>query len=71
MRRTPISTAINTTEELKISFMNINGVEAFLYCQIEGAVSAETVKSARQQSTDLFFFRKVNVLPYANISPLF
>ena len=32
-----------------------NGVEAFLYCQIEGAVSSETVKLARQQSTDLFF----------------
>ena len=33
-----------------------NGVEAFLYCQIEGAVSDETVTLARQQSTDLFFW---------------
>ena len=32
-----------------------NGVEVFLYCQIEGAVSDETVKLARQQSKDLFF----------------
>ena len=32
-----------------------NGVEAFLYFQIEGDVSDETVTLARQQSTDLFF----------------
>ena len=32
-----------------------NGVEAFLYCQIEGAVSDETVTLVRQLSTDLFF----------------
>ena len=41
--------------------MDGNGVEAFLYCQIEGAVSDDTL--ARQQSTDLFFFSKVNVVP--------
>ena len=39
------------------------GVEAFLYCQIEGAMSDETVTLARQQSTDLFV-RKVNVVPH-------
>ena len=32
-----------------------NGVEAFLYCQLEGAVGDETVTLARQQSTDIFF----------------
>ena len=31
-----------------------NGVEAFLYCQLEGAVGDETVTLARQQSTDIF-----------------
>ena len=31
-----------------------NGVEAFLYCQLEGAVGEETVTLARQQSTDIF-----------------
>ena len=31
------------------------GVEAFLYCQLEGAVGDETVTLARQQSTDIFF----------------
>ena len=41
----------------------LNGVEAFLYCQIEGAVSDETVTLARQQSTDLFYFSRVNVVP--------
>ena len=41
----------------------VNGVEVFHYCQIEGAVSDETVTLARQQSTDLFFFSKVNVVP--------
>ena len=40
-----------------------NGVETFLYCQMEGAVSDETVTLARQQSTDLFLFSKVNVVP--------
>ena len=34
---------------------NDNGVEAFLYCQLEGAVGDETVTLARQQSTDIFF----------------
>ena len=43
--------------------IHTNGVEAFLYCQIEGAVSDETVTLARQQSTDLFYFSKVNVVP--------
>ena len=33
----------------------INGVEAFLYCQLEGAVGDETVTLARQQSTGIFF----------------
>ena len=42
---------------------NTNGVKVFLYCQIEGAVSDETVTLARQQSTDLFYFSKVNVVP--------
>ena len=32
-----------------------NGVETFLYCQLEGAVGDETVTLARQQSTDMFF----------------
>ena len=32
-----------------------NGVEAFLYCQLEGAVGDETITLARQQSTDIFF----------------
>ena len=32
-----------------------NGVEAFLYCQLEGAVGDETVTLASQQSTDIFF----------------
>ena len=32
-----------------------NGVEAFLYCQLEGAVGDETVTLARQQSTDIIF----------------
>ena len=32
-----------------------NGVEAFLYCQLEGAVGDETVTLACQQSTDIFF----------------
>ena len=41
-----------------------NGVEAFLYCQLEGAVGDETVTLARQQSTDIFFFSKVNVVPH-------
>ena len=45
---------------LKLNFMqypaiHTNGVEAFLYCQIEGAVSDDTVTLARQQSTQLFF----------------
>ena len=31
-----------------------NGVEAFLYCQLEGALGDETVTLARQQSTDIF-----------------
>ena len=31
------------------------GVEAFLYCQLEGAVGDETVTLARQQITDIFF----------------
>ena len=35
--------------------INCNGVEAFLYCQLEGAVGDETVTLARQQSTDIFF----------------
>ena len=35
--------------------IGINGVEAFLYCQLEGAVGDETVTLARQQSTDIFF----------------
>ena len=30
-----------------------NGVKAFLYCQLEGAVGDETVTLARQQSTDI------------------
>ena len=34
---------------------NYNGVEAFLYCQLEGAVGDETVTLVRQQSTDIFF----------------
>ena len=38
-----------------MSLSKHNGVEAFLYCQIEGAVSDETVILACQQSTDLFF----------------
>ena len=33
---------------------SFNGVEAFLYCQLEGAVGDETVTLARQQSTDIF-----------------
>ena len=33
----------------------VNGVEAFLYCQLEGAVGDETVTLAHQQSTDIFF----------------
>ena len=32
-----------------------NGVEAFPYCLLEGAVGDETVTLARQQSTDIFF----------------
>ena len=44
-----------------------NGVEAFLYCQLEGAVGDETVTLARQQSTDIFFFSKVNVVPHKTI----
>ena len=40
-----------------------NGVEACLYCQLEGAVGDETVTLARQQSTDVFFFSKMNVVP--------
>ena len=39
---------------LRDSF-HCNGVEAFLYCQLEGAVGDETVTLARQQSTDIFF----------------
>ena len=35
--------------------LDCNGVEAFLYCQLEGAVGDETVTLARQQSTDIFF----------------
>ena len=35
--------------------LRCNGVEAFLYCQLEGAVGDETVTLARQQSTDIFF----------------
>ena len=41
----------------------VNGVEAFLYCQLEGAVGDETVTLARQQSTDILF-SKVNVVPH-------
>ena len=52
---------INTTF---LSSRRNNGVEAFLYCQLEGAVGDETVTLARQQSTDIFFFSKVNVVPH-------
>ena len=38
-----------------VSIRAFNGVEAFLYCQLEGAVGDETVTLARQQSTDIFF----------------
>ena len=44
--------------------LGFNGVEAFLYCQLEVAVGDETVTLARQQSTDIFFFSKVNVVPH-------
>ena len=40
-----------------------NGVEAFLYFQVQGAVSDETVKLAHQQALT-YFFRKVNVVPH-------
>ena len=40
---------------LNLLRMSCNGVEAFLYCQLEGAVGDETVTLARQQSTDIFF----------------
>ena len=38
-----------------LNYYDRNGVEAFLYCQLEGAVGDETVTLARQQSTDIFF----------------
>ena len=41
--------------DLRFTFGILNGVEAFLYCQLEGAVGDETVILARQQSTDIFF----------------
>ena len=49
---------------IKLNNHRTNGVEAFLYCQLEGAVGDETITLARQQSTDIFFFSEVNVVPH-------